>query len=160
MKLDARMTRRSAVALAASLLLAGCASGAPAGSAPTGSAPVSAWTAVLDAEAPILNVEGEEGAAMPGECWTALEDGTIQVQIAGSSIPEPEVESVEFSDGTLTLVMAVPGEDAPATMDFALHQFMVKGGDAASVARVEVVRGEDASELPAGVVVADVASAE
>ena len=140
MKFDARITRRSLIAAAATLLLAGCGAGGPAGSAPSGSAgagsahsdPVVAvaWEAALDPEAPFMNVAGQDGAATPGECWTQQEDGTVQVQVAGSSIPEPTVESVEFADGVLTLTMAQPDEDTPATMDFVLHQFIVSGTDA------------------------------
>uniref|UniRef100_UPI0040270714 hypothetical protein n=1 Tax=Collinsella intestinalis TaxID=147207 RepID=UPI0040270714 len=155
MKFDARITRRSLIAAAATLLLAGCGAGGPAGSAPSGSAgagsahsdPVAAvaWEAALDPEAPFMNV-----AATPGECWMQHEDGTVQVQVAGSSIPEPAVESVEFADGVLTLTMAQPDEDTPATMDFVLHQFMVSGADAPKVAAVVLVRGEETVELPAG----------
>lgn len=97
-----------------------------------------------------MNVAGQDGAATPGECWTQHEDGTVQVQVAGSSIPEPTVESVEFADGVLTLTMAQPDEDTPATMDFVLHQFMVSGADAPKVAAVVLVRGEETVELPAG----------
>ena len=155
---DARMTRRSAVALCATLLLAGCGDGEPAAAGSTGSAqdaPAAAsknvaWEAKLDAEAPFMNVEGDRGAAMPGECWIQHEDGTVQVQVAGSSIPEPAVESVEFADGVLTLTMAQPDEDMPATMDFVLHQLMVSGTDAPKVAAVVLVRGEETVELPAG----------
>lgn len=160
MKFDARITRRSLIAAAATLLLAGCGAGGPAGSAPSGSAgagsarsdPVAAvaWEAALDPEAPFMNVAGQDGAATPGECWMQHEDGTVQVQVAGSSIPEPAVESVEFADGVLTLTMAQPDEDTPATMDFVLCQFMVSGTDAPKVAAVVLVRGEETVELPAG----------
>lgn len=155
MKIQASIARRSVLAAAAALLLAGCSAPANAGSAPTAPAEVSpaAWTARLDADAPILNVKGEEGAAMPGECWAVLEDGTIQVQIAGSSMPEPEVGGVDFADGILTLTMVQPEEGTPATMDFILHQFMVAPGDDAKVTGVVLVRGEESAELPAGVVV-------
>ena len=68
---DARMTRRSAVALCATLLLAGCGAGEPAAAGSTGSAqdaPAAAaknvaWEAKLDADAPFMNVEGDQGAA-------------------------------------------------------------------------------------------------
>lgn len=158
MKFDARITRRSLIAAAATLLLAGCGAGEPATAGSTGSAqdaPAAAsknvaWEAELDAEAPFMNVEGDQGTATPGECWTQHEDGTVQVQVAGSSIPEPTVESVEFADGVLTLTMAQPDEDTPATMDFVLHQFMVSGTDAPKVAAVVLVRGEETVELPAG----------
>lgn len=158
MKFDARITRRSLIAAAATLLLAGCGAGEPAAAGSTGSAqdaPAAAsknvaWEAKLDAEAPFMNVEGDQGAATPGECWMQHEDGTVQVQVAGSSIPEPAVESVEFADGVLTLTMAQPDEDTPATMDFVLHQFMVSGADAPKVAAVVLVRGEETVELPAG----------
>ncbi|MFR2950327.1 MAG: hypothetical protein ACLTKG_02545 [Collinsella intestinalis] len=158
MKFDARITRRSLIAAAATLLLAGCGAGgrrpAPSGSAGAGSAhsdPVAAvaWEAASTPK-PFMNVAGQDGAAMPGECWIQHEDGTVQVQVAGSSIPEPAVESVEFADGVLTLTMAQPDEDTPATMDFVLHQFMVSGTDAPKVAAVVLVRGEETVELPAG----------
>ena len=154
---DARMTRRSAVALCVTLLLAGCGAGEPAAAGSTGSAqdaPAAAsknvaWEAKLDAEAPFMNVEGDQGAATPGECWTQHEDGTVQVQVAGSSIPEPTVESVEFADGVLTLTMAPPDEATPATMDVVLHHFMVSDADAPKAATVVTVRGEETVELPA-----------
>lgn len=156
MKLDARITRRSLVAAAATLLLAGCGAGEPAGSVAIGStqdAPAAtavAWTAELDPEAPFLNVVGEEGAAMPGECWVLHEDGTVQVQVAGSSIPEPEVIGTSFSDGCLTVSLALPEEDTPATMDYVLHQFMIVPAEDAEVTRVLLARGEEVLELPAG----------
>lgn len=168
MSFDARITRRSALVFAASLLLAGCAPAATDGSAPAGSmagsAAVSdagpAWEATLDAEAPFLNVEGQEGAAMPGDLWTQLDDGTIQVQVAGSSIPEPAVDRVDFADGVLTLTMAVPDENTPATMDLVLHQFMVKPVDKAEVKTVKLIRGSDEVELARGVVAPAVELAE
>lgn len=154
---DARMARRSAVALCATLLLAGCGVGmtAAGGTGSAQDAPAVAsknatWEAKLDSEAPFMNAEGEEGAVMPGECWMQHEDGTVQVQVAGSSIPEPAVESVEFADGVLTLTMAHPDEGTPTTMDFVLHQFMVGGADAPKVTGVVLVRGEETVELPAG----------
>lgn len=155
---DAHMIRRSAAALCATLLLAGCGAGEPAGAVITGSAQDApaftsrgvTWEAGLDAEAPFMNVEGEAGAAMPGECWMQHGDGAVQVQLVGSSIPEPTVESVEFADGVLTLTMVQPDEGAPSTMDFVLHQFMVSGVDAPRVTGVVLVRGEDADALPEG----------
>lgn len=158
MKIQAAITRRSMVAAAAVLLLTGCSADANAGSAPAVPAEpavAEAWDAKLDADAPILNVEGEEGAVMPGECWTVLEDGTIQLQVAGSSTPEPEVESVDFADGVVTVTMATPEEGTPATMDFVLHQFMVTPAEGVEVTGVVLVRGEERVELPAGVVVED-----
>ncbi len=159
MKLDYRITRRSAIVFATTLLLAGCGAGEPAGSVDAGSvqdAPVAtarAWEAELDVEAPFMNVEGEEGSAMPGDCWMQREDGAVQVQVSGSSIPEPAVESVEFTDGILTVTMAQPDEDAPATMDFVLHQFVLTSDGAPKVAGVVLVRGGEAVDLPAGEIV-------
>ncbi len=158
MKFDARITRRSLIAAAATLLLAGCGAGEPAAAGSTGSAqdaPAAAsknvaWEAKLDAEAPFMNVEGDQGAATPGECWMQHEDGTVQVQISGSSIPEPAVEGVEFSDGILTVTMVQPEEGTPATMDFVLHQFMLSSDGAPEVTGVELVRGGEAVELPVG----------
>ena len=90
---------------------------------------------------------------MPGDCWMQREDGAVQVQVSGSSIPEPAVESVEFADGILTVTMAQPDEDAPATMDFVLHQFVLTSDDAPKVAGVVLVRGGEAVDLPAGEIV-------
>ena len=154
MKFDARITRRSAIAAAATLLLTGCGAGGPAGSA-AGSAPSDpaaavSWEAELAPEAPFMNVAGEEGSVMPGECWMQHEDGTVQVQVSGSSIPEPAVEGVEFADGILTVTMAQHEEGTPATMDFVLHQFVLSAGAAPEVAGVVLVRGDDGAELPAG----------
>ena len=78
------------------------------------------------------------------------EDGTVQVQVSGSSIPEPAVEGVEFADGILTVTMAQHEEGTPATMDFVLHQFVLSAGAAPEVAGVVLVRGDDGAELPAG----------
>ena len=97
-----------------------------------------------------MNIEGEEGSANPGDCWTQHEDGSVQVQVAGSSIPEPAVESVEFADGVLTLTMARPEEGTPTTMDFVLHQFVLTTDDAPEVTGVVLVRGDERTELPAG----------
>ena len=156
MKLDAHITRRSLVAATATLLLAGCGAGEPAGSVATGSAqdaPAAtavAWTAELDPEAPFLNVVGEEDSVTPGDCWMQHEDGVVQVQVAGSSIPEPEVIGTSFSDGCLTVSLALPEEDNPATMDYVLHQFMIVPAKDAEVTSVLLARGEEALELPAG----------
>lgn len=157
MKFDAPVTRRTAVAVAAAtLLLAGCGAGEPAGSVRAGSAgsvKEGGWTVELVADAPILNVVGEEGSVMPGECWVKLSDGTVQVQVAGSSIPEPAVEAVDFSDGVLTVTMEMPDEGTPATMDYVLHQFMIIPEGDEDVTSVELVRGDERSELPVGAIV-------
>ena len=156
MKFDARITRRSAIAAAATLLLAGCGAEGPAGSVAAGSAPSDpgatavSWEAKLAPEAPFMNVAGEEGSVMPGECWMQHEDGTVQVQVSGPSIPEPAVEGVEFADGILTVTMAQPEEGTPATMDFVLHQFVLSAEVAPEVTGVVLVRGDDGVELPAG----------
>lgn len=156
MKFDARITRRSLVAAAATLLLAGCGAGEPAGSVDIGSArdlPVEtagAWKAALDPEAPFMNVAGEGDSVMPGECWMRREDGAVQVQVLGSSIPEPAVEALEFADGVLTVTMAQPEEGTPATMDFVLHQFILSADGAREVTGVVLVRGDDRAELPVG----------
>lgn len=161
MRRELNLTRRCALAAAATLLLAGCAPGTPVGSTPSGSqaagsasstpASVSgAWETRLDAGAPFMNIEGEEGSANPGDCWTQHEDGSVQVQVVGSSIPEPAVESVEFADGVLTLTMAQPEEGTPTTMDFVLHQFVLTTDDAPEVTGVVLVRGDERTELPAG----------
>ena len=97
-----------------------------------------------------MNIEGEEGSANPGDCWTQHEDGSVQVQVAGSSIPEPAVESVEFADGVLTLTMVQPEEGTPTTMDFTLYQFVLTADDAPEVTGVVLVRGDEKTELPAG----------
>lgn len=161
MKRELYITRRCALVAGATLLLAGCTPGTPAGSAPSGSqaagsassTPVSAagaWEARLDAEAPFMNIEGEEGSVSPGACWMQHEDGSVQVQITGSSIPEPAVESIEFADGILTLTMVRPSEDMPTTMDFVLHQFVLTTDDTPEVTGVVLVRGDEKTELPAG----------
>lgn len=161
MNLDAHITRRAVLAAAATLVLAGCGAGEPAGSLPAGSTsadPVPAtadasWKATLDPEALFMNAEGEEGSVMPGECWMQHGDGTVQIQVSGSSIPEPAVESIEFADGVLTVTLAMPDQDAPATMDYVLHQFMLSADDAPEVTGVVLVRGEEEVELPAGTLV-------
>lgn len=161
MRLELHLTRRCALAAAATLLLAGCAPGTPVGSTSSGSqaagsassTPAStfgAWEARLDAEAPFMNIEGEEGSANPGDCWAQHEDGSVQVQIGGSSISEPAVESVEFADGVLTLTMVQPEEGTPTTMDFTLYQFVLTTDDAPEVTGVVLVRGDERTELPAG----------
>lgn len=162
MNMDARMTRRCATVAVAALMLTGCGAAQPAdpvdagsgaGSAPV--APASApaagiWSAKLDPDAPFLNVAGEQGAAMPGACWMRREDGAIQVQVPASSIPEPAVERVAFADGVLTVTMAVPDENTPATMDYVLHQIVASAEDAPEVTGVVLVRGEETLELPVG----------
>lgn len=161
MERELYITRRCTLAAAATLLLAGCAPSAPSGSAPSGSqmagsassasaSAAGAWEVLLDTEAPFMNIEGEEGSASPGACWMQHEDGSVQVQVTGSSIPEPAVEDVSFSDGVLTLTMVQPEEGTPTTMDFVLHQFMLTTDEAPEVTGVVLVRGDEKTELPAG----------
>ncbi len=101
MRHELHLTRRCVLAAAATLLLAGCAPGTPVGSTPSGSQAAGsasstsasvfgAWETRLDAEAPFMNIEGEEGSANPGDCWTQHEDGSVQVQVPAGGLAEPE----------------------------------------------------------------------
>ncbi|MDO4436980.1 MAG: hypothetical protein Q4B77_03405 [Coriobacteriaceae bacterium] len=169
MRFNTHAARSFVLTAMAVLVLAGCTAGSSSGSDSADSATVGlaskqpgasvSWKAELDPDAQFLNVAGEEGAAMPGDCWVLLENGAVQMQVSGSSIPQPEVEDVDYSDGVLTVTMREPADDEPATMDYVLHQFMLTPTDDSQVKSVVLVQGDTRAELPMGVLANDAPAA-
>ena len=63
-----------------------------------------AWTWTQDDDLPVLCMQVSGGAivAMPGSGWKP-QDGWIQVQLSGGSIPGKEIESITQEGSTLVV---------------------------------------------------------
>ena len=137
------LTRRSFIAGIACAASAVCAAGCER----SGKAQAENWTATQDDSLTVLTVQVSGGAvvAMPGEAW-APRDGFIQLQLAGGSIPGAQIESVA-RDGS-TLAVRLKSQDGPQTMDLALTEFRLEGGNVSAVETVKVDHGNgDVREL-------------
>lgn len=90
-------------------------------------------------------------SAGPATCWRPLEGGSVQLQVASGSSPEPEVESVTQRAGTLTVTLR--HKEGPATLDLGAHEFVLapEGGEPEFfVEAVRLVRDGQAEDVPAG----------
>lgn len=117
------LARSAAAGAFAALAVAGCSRGGSAGAA----AADAAWSAEQDDSLPILTtqVSGGNVVAMPGSAWYPMpEDGYIQLQLGGGSIPGVEIDSVT-RDGKKLLV-ALKTHDGPQTMDLVLTEFRLE----------------------------------
>lgn len=96
------------------------------------------WSFEKDDSLPVLCMEVSGGniVAMIGPGWKA-QDGWLQVQLSGGSIPGREIEGIEQDGGTLRVKVADKGQ--AETMDISLSEWHVQGGDIATVERVVIV---------------------
>ena len=101
-------------------------------------ASAAAWTWEEDADLPVLCMEVSGGAvvAMPGNGWKP-QDGWIQLQLSGGSIPGKEIEAIAQEGSTLVVRLKKPDSDME-TMDLCLTEYRVAGGDVSSVESVVV----------------------
>lgn len=135
-----RMTRRTFVAAACGAVAA--AACGPVTATMFGcsrqDASAAAWTWEEDADLPVLCMEVSGGAvvAMPGNGWKP-QDGWIQLQLSGGSIPGKEIEAIAQEGATLVVRLKKPASDME-TMDLCLTEYRVAGGDISSVESVVV----------------------
>lgn len=135
-----RMTRRTFVAAACGAVAA--AACGPVTATMFGcsrqDASAAAWTWEEDADLPVLCMEVSGGAvvAMPGNGWKP-QDGWIQLQLSGGSIPGKEIEAIAQEGSTLVVRLKKPDSDME-TMDLCLTEYRVAGGDVSSVESVVV----------------------
>lgn len=78
------------------------------------------WTWTQDDDLPVLCMQVSGGAivAMPGSGWKP-QDGWIQVQLSGGSIPGKEIKSIIQEGSTLVVQLKKPASDIE-TMDLRL----------------------------------------
>ena len=134
------ITRREFIAAASAAALAAA---LPACAKQAGSA--TPWTFSQDDDLPVLCMEVSGGAvvAMPGDGWKQ-QDGWIQLQLSGGSIPEKKIEAVR-QEGDALIVALEATEGDVETMDLLLTEHRLEGGDA-GVARVVVEQNGKRSE--------------
>ncbi len=111
----------------------------------------SPWTWAQDDDLPVLCMEVSGGAvvAMPGSGWKP-QDGWIQVQLSGGSIPGKEIESITQEESTLVVQLKKPASDIE-TMDLRLTEFRVEGGDVSSIESVDIIDKGERHEAQRGV---------
>ena len=131
------MTRRAFVATACTAVAAtalGC-------SASNDSETTWSWRQDDDLSVLYMQVSGGAIVAMPGSGWKP-QDGWIQVQLSGGSIPGKEIESITQEGSTLVVQLKKPASDIE-TMDLRLTEYRVEGGDVSSVESVDIIdKGE------------------
>lgn len=123
-----------ATAMAVALLLCSCA------------AQRGEWSFEKDDSLPMLCMEVSDGnvVAMVGAGWKA-QDGWIQVQLSGGSVPGKEIDAVEQDGGTMRVRVASKGQ--VETMDISLSEWRITGGETAEIKRVVII--ENGSETEA-----------
>ena len=97
------------------------------------------WTWTQDDDLPVLCMQVSGGAivAMSGSGWKP-QDGWIQVQLSGGSIPGKEIESITQEGSTLVVQLKKPASDIE-TMDLRLTEYRVESGDVSSIESVDII---------------------
>ena len=86
---------------------------------------------------------------MPGSGWKP-QDGWIQVQLSGGSIPGKEIESITQEGSTLVVQLKKPASDIE-TMDLRLTEYRVESGDVSSIESVDIIDKGERHEAQLGV---------
>lgn len=109
------------------------------------------WMWVQDEELDVLSMQVAGGAvvAMPGNGWKP-QDGWIQVQLSGGSVPGKEIEKIWQEGRTLVVKLKNPNSIAE-TMDIRLTEFRVSGGDVSSIESVEIIDKNERTKAELGV---------
>ena len=109
------------------------------------------WTWTQDDDLPVLCMQVSGGAivAMPGCGWKP-QDGWIQVQLSGGSIPGKEIKSIIQEGSTLVVQLKKPASDIE-TMDLRLTEYRVEGGDVSSIESVDIIDKGERHEAQLGV---------
>ena len=143
------LARSAAASVAFTLAAAGC-SGSDAGSGNLdGDA---SWSVEQDDSLPMLTTKpnaGGDAAVIPESCWYPVpEDGYIQLQLTGGSVPGTEIDSVTRSGENL--LVTLKAKDGPQTMDLSVTEFRLKpqGCDAGDIPSVETVTLNPANTDP------------
>lgn len=95
-----------------------------------------------------MQVSGGAIVAMPGSGWKP-QDGWIQVQLSGGSIPGKEIESITQEGSTLVVQLKKPASDIE-TMDLRLTEYRVEGGDVSSIESVDIIDKGERHEANSG----------
>lgn len=96
-----------------------------------------------------MQVSGGAIVAMPGSGWKP-QDGWIQVQLSGGSIPGKEIESITQEGSTLVVKLKKPTSEIE-TMDLRLTEYRVEGGDVSSIESVDIIDKGERHEAQLGV---------
>ena len=107
------------------------------------------WTWAQDDDLPVLCMQVSGGAIVAGSGWKP-QDGWIQVQLSGGSIPGKEIESIIQEGSTLVVQLKKPASDIE-TMDLRLTEYRVEGGDASSIESVDIIDKGERHEAQLGV---------
>lgn len=95
-----------------------------------------------------MQVSGGAIVAMPGSGWKP-QDGWIQVQLSGGSIPGKEIKSIIQEGSTLVVQLKKPASDIE-TMDLRLTEYRVEGGDVSSIESVDIIDKASATKPNSG----------
>lgn len=96
-----------------------------------------------------MQVSGGAIVAMPGSGWKP-QDGWIQLQLSGGSIPGKEIESIIQEGSTLVVQLKKPASDIE-TMDLRLTEYRVEGDDVSSIESVDIIDKGERHEAQLGV---------
>lgn len=111
----------------------------------------SEWMWAQDDELDVLSMQVAGGAivAIPGNGWKP-QDGWIQVQLSGGSVPGKEIEKIWQEGSTLVVKLKKPSSIAE-TMDIRLTGFRVSGGNVSSIDSVEIIDKNERTRAELGV---------